>query len=137
MRAISVDLGSEVPVYRQIADEIRGLVARGLIAAGEELPSVRQLGAMLGVNLNTVAKAYRLLADEGLVDLKQGASARVTDVERPQAVLRLDPEVERELSHVFSRWVLAGAEREQIEGLLGEALDSFFRAAKRRKGKAK
>jgi DNA-binding transcriptional regulator YhcF (GntR family) len=92
---------------------------------------------MLGVNLNTVAKAYRLLADEGLVDLKQGASARVTSSERPQGALRLDPEAERELNHVFSRWVLAGAEREQIEGLLAEALDSFFRAAKRRKGKAK
>jgi GntR family transcriptional regulator len=137
MRAISVDLESEVPVYRQIADEIRALVARDLIAAGEELPSVRQLGAMLGVNLNTVAKAYRLLAEEGLIDLKQGASARVTTAERPQAVLRLDPEVERKLHEVFSRWVLRGAEREQIEALLDESLESFFRAAKRRKGKAK
>jgi GntR family transcriptional regulator len=137
MRAITIDLESDVPVYRQIADEIRGLVARGLVATGEELPSVRQLGAMLGVNLNTVAKAYRLLADEGLIDLKQGASARVTSADRPQAVLRLEPEVERKLHELFSRWVLKGAEREQIEALLAESLDSFFRAARRRKGKAK
>jgi GntR family transcriptional regulator len=136
MRAISIDLESEVPVYRQIADEVRGLVARGLIAAGEELPSVRQLGAMLGVNLNTVAKAYRLLAEEGLLDLRQGSSARVT-ADRPQAILRLEPQDERKLHELFSRWVLQGAEREQIQVLVDEALDSFFLAPKRRKGKSK
>lgn len=77
MLTIEVDFGSARPVYRQIAEQVRGLIARGDLSDGAELPSVRQLAANVGVNLNTVAKAYRILADEGLVDLRHGSRARV------------------------------------------------------------
>lgn len=125
--AITVDLDSAVPVYRQIADEIRALVARGELGDGAGLPSVRQLGAQVGVNLNTVARAYRTLADEGLVELRQGASARVRI---PDAPFRapMAPDDERRLDDLISRWVLAGADRARIEELIRGALDRFFAA---------
>src|SRR5262245_31651242 len=112
MRGIAIDLESSVPVYRQIAQEVRGLVARGELAGGDELPSVRVLAARVGVNLNTVAKAYRILADEGLVDLRHGAGARV----KPAAPQRtaaspgpaIDDESRRRLRDILSRWVLGG-----------------------------
>lgn len=129
--AITVDFDSEVPVYRQIAEEIRTLVARGELQDGAGLPSLRQLGGQVGVNLNTVARAYRTLADEGLVELRQGASARVRIPDAP-CCLAVAPDDERRLDDLLSRWVLAGANRVQIEELFGGALDRFFAVARAR-----
>ncbi len=125
--SITVDFDSAVPVYQQIADEIRALVARGELRDGAGLPSVRQLGGQVGVNLNTVARAYRALADEGLVELRQGASARVRIPDAPYRA-PMAPDDERRLDDLISRWVLAGADRTRIEELVRGALDRFFAA---------
>lgn len=132
MRAIRIDLGSEVPAYRQIASEVRGLVARGELVEGEELPSVRQLGQMLGVNLNTVAKAYRILADEGLIELRQGAPSRVLGGSRPvprattRASAPMPPELEGPLREVFGKLLVVGEDREGILEQVTRALDRFL-----------
>ena len=55
------------PIYQQVVDEIKGLIARGLLAEGTTLPPVRQVAADLGVNLNTIAAAYRELQSDGLI----------------------------------------------------------------------
>ena len=67
---ISADPSDDQPIYRQIVDQLRQLLAAGTLRPGDPLPSVRQLAADLGVNLNTVAIAYRELAGEGLVKIK-------------------------------------------------------------------
>ena len=123
--AITVDFDSEVPVYRQIVEEIRTLVARRELRDGAPVPSLRQLGGQGGVNLNTVARAYRALADEGLVELRQGASARVRTPD-VSCCLVVAPDDERRLDDLLSRWVLAGAGRAQIEEFFCSALDRFF-----------
>jgi len=127
MLAITIDLDAATPVYRQIADEIRALIARGALNDGAELPSVRRLGGAIGVNQNTVAKAYRILADEGLVSMRQGAGARVrvpTHPYRSESIV--DDADERRLHDLISRWVLAGADRSEVERIFREALDGFF-----------
>lgn len=135
MRGIAIDLASPVPVYRQIADEIRGLVARGDLTTGEELPSVRVLAARVGVNLNTVAKAYRILADEGLIDLRHGAGARVKATAPPRTSTSpahaIDEESRRRLRDLLSRWVLGGATRRSIERAFADALEEYFRCISR------
>lgn len=124
MLAITVDFESDVPVYRQIADELRGLVAREQLGDGDELPSVRRLGQLVGVNQNTVAKAYRILAEEGLLDLRHGAKARIR---LPSSSYRqADDDSERRLEDVVSRLVLQGAERRDIERLFARVLDRFY-----------
>lgn len=136
MRTIAIDLDGSVPVYRQIADQLRSLAARGELPSDGVLPSVRQLSRKLGVNLNTVARAYRLLADEGQVEVRHGAPTRWVD--RPDSVGRLsfaaglDPETERRLFETFDRWVLQGADRDSVERLLKESVQRYYRA--RRKG---
>ncbi len=127
MRAIQIDFESELPVYRQVADEIRALIASGELADGEELPSVRHLAAEVGVNLNTIAKAYRTLADEGLVELRHGSGARVRLTSEPYREPAED--TERRLHDVLGRLVLAGLSRRQIERLLDRAVDRFFSPA--------
>ena len=123
--AIIVDFDSEVSIYRQIAAGIRALVARGIFADGDHLPSVRQLGEMVGVNLNTVAKAYRILAHEGLVELRHGSGARIRLPGNPyREILELGEA--HQLDGIISRMVLRGADRKQVEHELKQAVERFY-----------
>lgn len=73
-----IDPKSAIPIYRQITDSIRRGVAAGLLAPGERLPSVRDLAARLLVNPNTVAKVYRDLERDGLLDTRRGDGTYVS-----------------------------------------------------------
>lgn len=126
MLSIEIDADADLSVYQQIADQLRALIARGALDDGAELPSVRRLGAQIGVNLNTVARAYRTLAADGLIELRHGAAARVR-VPRPgRGDPKLDDEARRRLFDLFSRWRLEGANRKQIERVLASAAAEFF-----------
>jgi GntR family transcriptional regulator len=74
---LTVDLNAAIPVYRQIVDALRHYLVEGKIQAGDVLPPVRQLGIDLGVHFNTVAQAYRILANEGWLELKRRRGATV------------------------------------------------------------
>jgi GntR family transcriptional regulator len=82
---ITIDFNSPFPVYRQIADAMRHLLVNGTLQPGDQLPTVRQLAIDLSVNFNTVAQAYRLLEDEGWLDLKRRRGAVVLDRRKPAA----------------------------------------------------
>ncbi|MEZ6055809.1 MAG: GntR family transcriptional regulator [Planctomycetaceae bacterium] len=69
---LSVDTSSREPIYRQLAIQIREGVARGRLAPGEKLPSVRELSQRLVVNPNTIARAYTELEREGVLHTRQG-----------------------------------------------------------------
>jgi len=77
MPTLSIDRQLELPVYEQIADQVRRLVVSGALGPGSALPPVRQLAGDLGVNLNTVARAYRLLEDEGFLVIRDRAGVEV------------------------------------------------------------
>lgn len=119
---ISVHPSGDEPIYRQIVDQIRRFIAAGTLCSGDALPSVRQLAADLGVNLNTVAIAYRELAGEGLVEVRHGRGARVT-ADREQ---RFDEQqVRRLLVPILSKMILAGKADQEIIGLVREELQSI------------
>jgi len=69
----------------QVHDQIRGLITTGHLLAGDRLPSVRQLASDLSIAPGTVAKAYRLLEDDGLATSRIGSGTRVSDTARPAA----------------------------------------------------
>lgn len=73
---VTIDFQGDRPIYEQLCRQIVEAVARGQLSPGEELPSVRQLGEQLGVNMHTIHKAYRWLKEEGYVvmDRRKGAS---------------------------------------------------------------
>ncbi|HUI83056.1 MAG TPA: GntR family transcriptional regulator [Candidatus Binatia bacterium] len=85
MARLQINLDSEVPVYRQIVDGIRILLVEGKLAPGSELPPVRRIALDLGIHFNTVAEAYRILADEGWLDLRHGRGATVLRRDTPLA----------------------------------------------------
>lgn len=72
---LSIDFQSDLPIYIQLKQQIIEGIARGRLAEGESLPSVRQLAQDIGINLHTVNKAYSLLKEEQfiLMDRRKGA----------------------------------------------------------------
>lgn len=68
----SINIQSSVPVYKQIENHIQFAIAAGKLKADDRLPAVKELGARLGVNFNTVAKAYRDLEVMGLIYTRRG-----------------------------------------------------------------
>ena len=67
-----------VPIYRQIIQQIKYLVASGRLNPGEEMPAIRTLAKQLIINPNTVARAYRDLESEGVLESKQGSGTTVS-----------------------------------------------------------
>jgi DNA-binding transcriptional regulator YhcF (GntR family) len=64
---ITLDLNSETPLYQQLREQIISGIASGMLTSGDPLPSVRQLGVDLGINLHTVNKVYSILKQEGFL----------------------------------------------------------------------
>lgn len=98
MLAIEIHTDSPLPVYRQIADALRHHLVAARLKPGDLLPPVRQLAVDLGVHFNTVAQAYRILADEGWVDLKRRRGALVLERTAPRR--RDEPRVDALLTRL-------------------------------------
>ena len=84
---VRIDPLSEEPIFAQIAASVRADAAAGRLRSGDRLPSARDVADALGVNLHTVLRAYQDLRDEGLVDMRRGRGAVVTDAATPLAEL--------------------------------------------------
>jgi DNA-binding transcriptional regulator YhcF (GntR family) len=82
---VSIDLDSPTPAFRQIANALRQHLVEGRLTPGDVLPPIRQLAIDLGVHFNTVALAYRSLADEGWLDLRRRRGALVLERGVPKA----------------------------------------------------
>jgi DNA-binding transcriptional MocR family regulator len=76
---LNINLESEIPVYRQIAEGVRAALAAGKLSPGLRLPPTRDLARQLGVNRNTVVAAYELLATEGVVHSHTGRGTFLTE----------------------------------------------------------
>jgi GntR family transcriptional regulator len=89
---IRIDKNNRLPIYDQIKDQVKGLIHAGRLKTGDQLPTIRQLSADLGVNINTVAMAYRDLVIEGLIITERGKGTFVagTPGEDDMKVIRRD-----------------------------------------------
>ncbi|MGH9971567.1 MAG: GntR family transcriptional regulator [Pyrinomonadaceae bacterium] len=120
---ITIDERDKRPLYRQVADEIKGLIARRELEQGSSLPPVRQVAADLGVNLNTIAVAYRQLQKEGLITIRHGSGAIVTSRvvgESTEEQLRLP------LRNALTQLVLAGLQLSEIKVLVNQELTGLL-----------
>ena len=74
-----LDFRSGVPIYVQIVEQVQQLVVSGSLKPGDQLPTVRQLASELRVNFNTIARAYRMLDEAGLISTQQGRGTYILD----------------------------------------------------------
>jgi len=95
MLDVKVDRDDPALLHEQVAAQIRQAIADGEAAPGERLPPTRHLAAVMGVNINTVLRAVRLLRDEGLLELRQGHGIRVTGTPDRSALLNKVDELVR------------------------------------------
>jgi GntR family transcriptional regulator len=77
MENVKIDPSGPLPLYEQVAAEIRRAIADGEAKPGERMPLAKDLATVLGVNANTVLRALRLLRDEGLLEFRQGRGITV------------------------------------------------------------
>lgn len=82
---IHISTNDGVPIYLQVVNQIKFLIASKRLAAGDELPPIRVLAAQLLINPNTVARAYRELETEGLVEKRRTAGTYVSEQGSPLA----------------------------------------------------
>jgi GntR family transcriptional regulator len=121
---IRIDLEDARPLEDQIAAGLRQALAQGGVSAGADLPSVRQLAADLGVHWNTVARAYRRLADEGLLTVRRGRGAVANDRLRSyDKVTRAG--LRDRFAEVMAGAVLGGLSRKDISDAFKDALAAF------------
>ena len=110
-----LDAHSGVPVYRQIIDQVTGGIAAGALAAGDQLPTVRQLAVDLSINPNMVIRAYRELEIRGVLETHQGTGTFIGT----QKVQRDDAERQRRLNQLVGEFVArAGSAGFTLEQLL-------------------
>jgi GntR family transcriptional regulator len=69
---LRIDPASPVPIYAQVVEQIKALVATRALRAGDGVPSVRELAATLRINRNTASKAYQQLESEGVLETRHG-----------------------------------------------------------------
>jgi DNA-binding transcriptional regulator YhcF (GntR family) len=116
---VAINLSSPTPVYRQIAHDLRRHLVEQRLKPGDLLPPIRQLALDLGVHFNTVALAYRLLADEGWLELKRRRGAAVIARNAPRAVDRRHVDhLLRQLAQIAAELRSAGMTARQISSAL-------------------
>jgi GntR family transcriptional regulator len=121
---ITIDERDRRPLYQQIVDEIKALIAAGELPEGSSLPPVRQVAADLGVNLNTVAYSYRQLQKQGLVKVRHGAGAVVTSRLINETI---EEQLRSQLATALTHLALAGLKLSEVRMLVETELDRLFR----------
>lgn len=86
---VRLDTASDIPAYKQVADQLRTLMVEKVLTPGDRLPPVRRLALELGVHFNTIAEAYRVLAQDGFLEITHGHGAEVVNRAPPR---RAEPE---------------------------------------------
>ena len=105
------------PIYLQILLYIKRGIIAGIICDGDELPSRRVLSALLGVNPNTVQKAYKLLEDEGLIASRTGAKSYVVVTEEKLTEIRSEF-LETDAKEVVAKFKQMGVSKEEAHALI-------------------
>jgi GntR family transcriptional regulator len=119
---LTLNADDKRPIYQQVVDGIKALIAGGQLREGNSLPSVRQVASGLGVNLNTIAIAYRQLQDEGFLKIRHGSGAVVAS---RRARVSDEAELRNPLRTALTQFVLAGYTPDEILSAVRAELESL------------
>jgi GntR family transcriptional regulator len=121
---LSINEKDNRPIYQQLAGQIKEQVSRGLLEPGDELPSVRELSSSLGINMHTVRRAYLMLRDLGIIDLRLGRRARISR-EKPLHPLNTGTvnEISMRLAELVTDALLAGISPDEFRKMVAKQLE--------------
>jgi len=122
---IALHPSSGVPVYRQVLRQVRERILGGQLARGEQLPSVRELSAMAGINPLTAAKVYQFLEAEGLVETRRGQGTFVADAAKKLTAAARKAELEPALRQLAAEAVHLGLESDELLRLVESTFQSI------------
>ncbi len=122
----ALDFRGHIPIYAQLADRIKHLVASGVLKPGDQLPTVRKMAEELSVNFNTIARAYRILDQEGVLSTQQGRGTYVLDSIQPEQAAHLRRAAqERTTTSFLENARQAGFSPDEVSILLDELIDAW------------
>lgn len=122
---IALHPSSGVPVYRQVLQQMRERILGGQLVKGEQLPSVRDLSVMVGINPLTAAKVYQFLEAEGLVETRRGHGTFVAGVAKKLNAASRRAEIEPALRQLVAEAIHLGIEDEELLRLVTSTFHSI------------
>lgn len=127
---VQITPGSDEPIYVQIVEQVGEAIAKGQLTAGDKLPPVRKLAAELVINPNTVARAYTILEQSGLVTTKTGSGTFVADPKlRTKDATDVNILTER-MDTLIARSLNLGMEPEDVVSMFKGRLAKFAKTKK-------
>jgi GntR family transcriptional regulator len=115
---LELDFRSGLPIYLQIVERIKERLASRQLKPGDQLPTVRSLAAELRVNFNTIARAYRIMDESGIISTQQGRGTYILEMPPPEVVGNMRAKALEDLTRRY----IADA------GQLGFAADALLKA---------
>lgn len=111
---ISIDINAPIPIYIQILDQIKLLIAQKKLISGDKLPSVRELSLQLELNPRTVSNAYRELTAQGLVEKKKGIGLFLTNACRKFSEKEKAYQLEQKINELIDFGMMLGLDKKVI-----------------------
>ncbi len=121
-----------VPIYLQLMEQVKHAIETGALKPGEQLPGIRPLAEELVMNPNTVAKAYRELEHEGVIELRHGAGAFVSAHTRTRKLAEAVRDAQPVVAATVKRLRARGLSDEEIRRLFEAELASLSRTGGKR-----
>jgi GntR family transcriptional regulator len=123
---------SGVPIYLQLMEQVKHAIETGALRPGEQLPGIRPLAEELVINVNTVAKAYRELEHEGVIELRHGSGAFVAETARPEKLADALRGAQSLVATTVERLRSRGLTVEEIRRMFEAELAGLSRTGRRR-----
>ncbi len=123
---IRINKGGDAPLYRQIIAQIRAQIASGKLGVGDRLPSVRELAVDIRINPNTVARAYRELEAEGVIETRGALGSFVAPGQARVALRLREQEYRRKLRDALATAVSLGLDEERARAIYEELAERAF-----------
>lgn len=120
---IRIEAESDIPIYTQLTNQIIEGIARGEIAPGDSLPSVRAFAADLGVNMHTVNKSYHELEKKGIIKIVPKSGAIISSKE--QITEEKKHQITTELKPVIAEAFVSGMNKKDIQELVSSILEKM------------
>ena len=119
---MKIDINSGIPIYLQIVTEVKNAALFGRYRHGDRIPPVRELALALRINPNTVAKAYRILQDEGWLESRPGGGNFIIFQEEMEVESRREDTIRQDLAAIWQKAKTLGIGKDRLTAMLGEII---------------